>query len=255
MKFVDSEGSVNHFVPFSNGALRPPHVERIGPAFPLLLKLEDMVTAGDGTDGLVLNGRPVTDQYLAANLGKHRKTIAAWRRRLVRHNYLASKKTPVGNVLCVRKSKKWQYLQNTASGSVARKVGAKTLQGLDRKRQEGGIEIGRTLDRKREDKQYRTGRKEEAVAATVSECWKEIGQNLPLGVLGFRRIWEFFFASKNAEPLSEAMERAIQRAQLRRIPVPRPFYDAKRAIEAGERINRRPEEMAIRTLTPEEIPA
>ena len=81
MKLADSNGSTNHIVPFSNGALRAPHVDRIGPAFPLFLKLEDMVTAGDGTDGLVWGGRPVTDQSLANELGKHRKTIAAWRRR------------------------------------------------------------------------------------------------------------------------------------------------------------------------------
>ena len=66
MKFNGSKpDEVNHTVPFSNGALRPPHVKRIGPAFPLFLLLEDKVTNGEGTEGFVLGGRPVTDGELA----------------------------------------------------------------------------------------------------------------------------------------------------------------------------------------------
>ena len=64
MRISDSNGGTNHIVPFSNGALRPPDVDQIGPAFPLFLALEDMVTTGEGRMGLSGAG----NRYLTRSL-------------------------------------------------------------------------------------------------------------------------------------------------------------------------------------------
>lgn len=147
MKFRDSGGGVNHTVPVSNGLLKPPHVERIGPAFPLFLKLEDLVTCGDGTDGLVLGGKPVKDETLGKQLGLHQKTVATQRRRLEKHSYISTIRTPYGLVVRVRRSKKWAMIQakeemeRKRSISIARgsenapsdvRDGAKTLPEMER---------------------------------------------------------------------------------------------------------------------------
>lgn len=85
MKFNGSQpGEVNHMVPFSTGGIRPPHVKQIGPAYPLFLLLEDMVTTGEGADGFVHGGKPIKDSQLASKLGLHAKTVSRLRRRLAR---------------------------------------------------------------------------------------------------------------------------------------------------------------------------
>lgn len=111
MKLPDSKGGTNHIVPFSNGALRPPHVKQIGPAFPLFLLYEDKVTKGEGKDGIVLGGRPVTDGELAKELGVHPRTVAEHRLRLQKFGYIAAMRTGRGYIVRVRKSKKWLWLQ------------------------------------------------------------------------------------------------------------------------------------------------
>lgn len=113
MKVPDSNGGTNYIVPFSNGALRTPHVKRIGPAFPLFLLYEDKVTAGDGTDGIVLGGRPVTDEEMAKELGVHCRTVAEHRLRLQRYEYIAAKRTGRGYIIRVLRSKKWLWLQQS----------------------------------------------------------------------------------------------------------------------------------------------
>ncbi len=123
MKLTDSSGGANHVVPFSNGALRPPHVKRIGPAFPLFLLLEDLVTSGEHTDGIVLGGRPVTDAELGRRLGLHRKSVGEMRRRLSAYGYIAGKRTGRGYILRVRKSKKWAWLQTPRWSQLATSEG------------------------------------------------------------------------------------------------------------------------------------
>jgi hypothetical protein len=55
-----------------------------------------------------------------------------------------------------------------------------------------------------------------------------------MGSPKFQRIVEHFFATRNGNPLSDAMERAIQLANKRGVKVPPPFFDAKRVIERRE---------------------
>lgn len=256
MKLRDSNGDTNHIVPLSNGVLRQPHIERIGPAFPLFAKLEDLVTTGEGSDGLVLAGKPVADQDLADMLGHHRKTIAVWRRRLQEHGYITSKRTPVGNVIRVRKSKKWFWIRSKTDA----KVGVESLPGGSENTPRVGVKKGGSgsdflpggSEKGIPNKTYQY-RSRDVGAAPTEECWKAIGENLPLGTVRFQAIWSFLFAHKNGEPLSQAMERAIQRALAAGVSVPKPFYTAKRRVE--ERETRQPEAEPIRTLTPEEIPA
>lgn len=116
MKLPDSKGGTNHIVPFSNGALRPPHVKQIGPAFPLFLLYEDKVTKGEGKDGVVLGGRPVTDGEMAKELGLHQRTAAEHRLRLAKHGYIATKRTGRGYVVSVKKSKKVLWLRSRRQG-------------------------------------------------------------------------------------------------------------------------------------------
>ncbi len=227
MKLRDADGSANYFVPFSNGVFKQPHVRRIGPAFPLFGKLEDWVTTGDGEDGLPHGGRPITDQELADELGVHRKTVARWRRRLVRHNYVGSKPTPAGNILRVRKSKKWLWLRSVRGGPGPTEVGADSLPGGS-KFEPSGSKSGmpnKTIHRQKQD----------VVAAAAEDSWKSIGADLPMGTAAFQGVWQFLYTHRDGALVSEAMERAIQRCQAKRIPVPPPFFAAKRAIEAQER--------------------
>ena len=111
MKLNDSLGGANWIVPFSNGALRAPHVKQIGPAFPLFLLYEDWVTTGEGTDGLVRGGRPVTDAEPARQLGVHPQSVREQRLRLEKHHYILATRTGHGYIIRVRKSKKWLWFQ------------------------------------------------------------------------------------------------------------------------------------------------
>ena len=126
-------GEINHIVPFSNGALRAPHVKRIGPAFPLFLLFEDKVTAGEGTDGLVLRGRPVTDEQLAKALGVHPKTVAAHRIRLEEHGYIKTLRTGRGYIVRVRKSRKWLWLEGLRKSHITPSDRANPLHQIKRK--------------------------------------------------------------------------------------------------------------------------
>lgn len=109
MRIKGSEpDELNYIVPVSNGILRPPHLERIGPALGLFLVFEDMVTtaAEDGKTGLVWGGQPVTDAKVAKRMGVHAKTVGEWRGRLAEHGYIELTRVSKGMIVRVKKSKK-----------------------------------------------------------------------------------------------------------------------------------------------------
>jgi hypothetical protein len=58
----DSNGGASYTSPFSSGPLSPPYGKRIGPAYPLFMKFEDLVTTGEETDGIVLSGQPIRNR-------------------------------------------------------------------------------------------------------------------------------------------------------------------------------------------------
>lgn len=111
MKLRDSSGEMNYTVPVSNGLLKPEHVARMGDAVWLELLLEDLVTTGEGEDGLVLGSRPVCDHELAARLGLSRKTIARYRATLA-GRYIVSRRKAGGHIYRVLKSKKWLAIRH-----------------------------------------------------------------------------------------------------------------------------------------------
>jgi hypothetical protein len=248
MKLRDSNGETNHIVPLSNGVLRQPHIERIGTAFPLFAKLEDLVTTGEGSDGLVWGGKPIPDQALADMLGLHRKTIAVWRRnRLQKHGYIVSKATPAGNIIRVRKSKKWFWLRSRReqqAGMTPLPGGTVPTAEVGAKKGGGGSENGSRWESKRDTKQDVAGPNKDVVGTTAASdntAWKEIGLDSPVGTPDFQSSWEFFSKHRNGEPLSNAMERCIQNRQKKRLSVPKPFFTAKRAVEDREKSQQHPE--------------
>ncbi len=79
-------------------------------------------------------------------------------------------------------------------------------------------------------------RREAEGAAAIDSLnpWRISENDLPMGGPKFQAIFEHYFATRNDEPLSEAMERAIQRANKTGVKVPPQFFDAKRTVERAE---------------------
>jgi hypothetical protein len=83
---------------------------------------------------------------------------------------------------------------------------------------------------------------EEALKAAASlldekkkPAWKSINSG-PFGGMKFRPLWEQIFEAKSTqEKLSDAMERCITACNQSGIAIPKPFYEAKRAVEAAEK--------------------
>jgi len=75
---------------------------------------------------------------------------------------------------------------------------------------------------------------EGAAAPDSLNPWKILGSDLPMGSPRFQGIFEHYFATRNGNPLSDAMERAIVSANKRGVKVPPPFFDAKRTVERRE---------------------
>jgi hypothetical protein len=237
VKLTDSNGGENHLIPFSNGGLSPTHVGKIGPAVWLFLLLEDLVTAGDGADGLVFGGKPVMDSRLATRLGVHRKTIAVWRRRLTAHGYVSSKPTPAGNVLWVRRSKKWLWLKANANKAQAREVGLKSLP-VGAEPLPGGSQMAPKWERKREGKSDVARRSKDVGAApALKEAWKVLGVTSPIGNVLFQGEWEAWWAEHgaNSKLLSQVAEDFLQHRQRSGQRTPRDFFDAKHRLEEIER--------------------
>jgi len=232
--FSDSEGGINYGFWLSEGILRPPHPERVGPALVLYAYLERRVTKTDGPDGLVLRGKPLADEAIAAEMGLSRKKITRMRQRLARFGYIALKRTPHGYTYRVKKSKKSPLARaavmdgngKSQGGVIAQKRPGDTPKTARRWTETGHVD------------QSSEGSLEGAVAETAaaeSEPWKAIGQNLPIGTQKFQATWKQYFSTRNGHPLSEAMERCIQQCNSQGLKVPPPFYQAKRDVEKRER--------------------
>ena len=238
MRLLDSNGSLNHIVPISNGLLRPPHVERMGPSLVLFVLFEDLVTIGEGTDGLVKGGKPVADVELADTLGLHRRTVAAYRRRLELHGYIRTVRTGSGYKVRVMKSKKWAWRQRleykNRSESCLKSEPEMSVFTTEMSK----IETERSKkvpSRSDEAGTKRDEADEGAAAASLGPVWKLLGVNGPLGKPAFQDVLRYEFGHRNGEPDSEVLERVLQQCQSRKIPIPPPIYDAKRRLEAMER--------------------
>jgi hypothetical protein len=189
--------SSDHFVPVPLHYLQQPHVSQVGPALVLRLALENLVTAGDGTDGLVLGGKPVTDKFLGKQLGIHPKTIASWRvEHLEKHGYIVSKRTRYGLIIRVKDSFKW------ALKSAKQRPAAPA--------------------------------EEQSPEKSPHPVWAAIHARGPFGARPFQEALEFYFTNRNGQSLSDTLEQAIQRCQNQKIRIPPQLFTLKRAIEKSE---------------------
>jgi hypothetical protein len=213
----------------------------------LFLKLEELVTGGEGQDGKVLGGRPVTDAWIGEKLGLHRNVILRYRQRLAKHKYIEVSRTPHGYITRVRKSKKWALIRQR------REARKEAESDAPRPNITGPSDAPNPCsdapNRVHVEKMY-IERNREAKAAAASSAplnpWKALGTDLPMGVPRFQALWgHYFSAAKNENPLSEAMERCIQACNRRGIRVPPPFYEAKRKVEDRERAQPDYDEMPV----------
>ena len=191
--------------------------------------------------GKVLGGIPISDERPAGELGFPLKTVRRWRRMLLAGGYIEAVRTPYGFKYTLLRSKKWR-------GQLKRdfpKLPISTIENgqighSDRPNRAQRVPAAATLI-KTTQRQY----KEEAEEATAwllgrkskevsKEAWEAVGIEL-CGVLKFTSAWERIHSEQpEGEQLSGTMERCIQCCQQGRIPVPRPFYEAKRRVEEQE---------------------
>jgi hypothetical protein len=190
-------------------------------------------TQRNGT-GLVLRGKPLTYADITADTGWPERTLRRWMARLRKAGYVEVKHSVYSRmVIRILNAKKFNPKQlelPTAHPPSSRPDVADltrpTLADITTK--SGRLKEGAEF----EQKHLRSG-----IAAAVFDSldpWKVLGSDLPMGSPGFQKIFEHYYATRNGNLLSDAMERAIQLASKRGVKVPPPFFDAKRTVERRE---------------------
>ena len=225
-------------IPVSNGIFE--HYRRMRDSYWLFTWYIDKTTkeseAGDGGRvGVVLGGLPIRDSDAASAFGCSEKTARNWRTRLAREGYIEQKRTPVGYVIRVLKSKKW------LKERPAKNCRSDRQEITDHSRSElpfvaDQIDNDRHSDRQRsaipdQTLQNRTvdGAGEEAAAA-----WEDI-ELKPVGTPKFQQAWVHYYRNGPDDALlADLMEEAIQFCQRKGIPVPPPFFTTKRKLERPE---------------------
>jgi len=230
-------GKESHPIPVWNGIFD--HFRKIGPALWVFLWCIDRVT--DESDpsgvGLVLGGMPVKIERILADIpGATDRSVRRHLKRLVTHGFLRHKRTPYGAVLSVLNSRKFGIWRSTLTGQNGSSIAKRLAESGQRDRTilpERLPQTGRNKEDKTEDIAL-----DAAVSAALAmddlAPWKALGSQLPMGVPRFQIIFEHYFSTRNGSPLSEAMERTIQRANKEAVKVPKPFYEAKRVVERRE---------------------
>lgn len=217
-------------IPVWNGILE--HCGRIDHAIWEFLWCIDKVTEERDGIGVVLGGAPVKIPKIAADLRQDEKTIRLHLATLEKHGYIQRTRTPYGFVVRVLNSRKFGIWRPRENGKDARSLPGETT----RERPVSPAEmpdLSGCFARNKEDA---------AVDSTVdaaedaAAAWKAIGTER-LGTPRFRAKWEFLFAHRNGNPLSDAMERCIVGCQGAGVKVPPPFFDAKRRVEASETVS------------------
>lgn len=221
-------------IPLWNGVFE--HYDRIGDALWEFAWCIDRITEERDGVGIVLGGSPVKLRAIVSALkGSNRETVRRHLDSLEEENYIRRRRTPYGHVIEVLNSHKFgiwkkEKPQNDVSLGVE-KHGFVQEKPKSVQEKHGFVVY-------KEDAAV-TQQKDAAVeAAATGGClnlWKVLGSGLPMGSPRFQKIVEHYFATRNGSPLSEAMERAIQAANMRDIGVPPQFFEAKRAVEHRER--------------------
>jgi DNA-binding Lrp family transcriptional regulator len=212
-----------------NGILEPKHLKRIGPALALFLWLIDRTTKECNGIGDVLGGKPVKAEEIAKSMGVDERTTRRRMDRLERHDYIDRTLTPRGYTVRVMKSCKFPKRPAVVGQEcpTTEDSGRTEMSGLV------GQECPTSPDKNVRPNKSKQLEKSVEEAEKTAAAWRAIGTD-KLGTSRFRARWEFSFAHRNGNPVSDAMERCIVSCQEARIPVPKPFYDAKRKVEKGE---------------------
>jgi hypothetical protein len=112
----ENRNGKNFRIPISNGIFE--HYGRLKDARWLLDLFVDWTTKeipspNGSRDGIVLGGKPIRDEDTACAFGGQcsARTTRRWRQRLAKFGYISQKRTPMGYVIRVKKSKKWAHAQ------------------------------------------------------------------------------------------------------------------------------------------------
>jgi hypothetical protein len=237
----------NFRIPISNGIFE--HYAQIRDALWLFAWYVDKTTGEistpDGSrDGIVLGGKPCSDADVAGAFGCSERTIWRWRQRLVRFGYISQKRTPLGHVVWVRKSKKWlqgvdknvhsdRTRMSDHSESDSPKRWIRVTEMVNQSHRNGDSRSDSAV-------QDRDIAVEEAASAfsLLRTKNRETLKKLNLAFQGEPRLlaaWSQLYTDRPAdELLSDTMERCIQACKRRGIRIPPPFYQAKRVVEEHE---------------------
>jgi len=142
-------------------------------------------------------------------------------------------------VIEVRNSRKWGIWKPKESGQKGQSLPLETGQkgqSDDERVDKKGAQSGQKGQNKEDTALHSSKETQQEAAAPCDPVnpWKVLGSDLPMGSAGFQKIAEHYFATRNGAPLSEAMERAIQRANKTGVKVPPKFFHAKRVVERRE---------------------
>jgi hypothetical protein len=238
MKFVDSAGHTNYEIPVSNGLLTPDHVKKMGDAVWLELLLEDMVTDGEGDDGIVLGGNQVQDRDLAARLGKKERTVARYRKRL-NGKYIVARRGSWGYTYRVLKSKKWALIRRVRPDKNVRSapLTGHNLQITPRRDLTYPTNQSDTTCRSHKETSSRQLQKEQQLRSTsqAHRVWAVLGIDLPVGHKDFRLLVESSYDTKNGRPLAIVMGTCADAWQDAGGKVPGPFFRALARLRAQDK--------------------
>lgn len=215
-------------VPIWNGIFE--HYERIADALWEFEKCIDWITEERDGVGIVLGGKPVTvSEIVAAIKGSKKETVRRHMDALEKENFIRRRRTPYGHVIEVLNSRKfgiWKRPQEKPQNDVSPPI-EKPIYGSEKPT--GRLEKPKNSINKEDAAVDST----EDAAVAAAAAWRAIGTD-KLGTPQFRARWEFSYAHRNGNSVADAMERCIVACQEARIPVPKPFYDAKRKVEREE---------------------
>jgi len=223
----------SHPIPLSNGVFE--HYDRIGDSLWEFLWCIDAITQEKDGIGLVLGGSPVKLKRIAADLKADKETVRRHLKNLADENYIRVRRTPYGQIIEVLNSKKFgiwrkEKPQNAVSPPEEKLIPESEKPILEPEKLQNAVS--------KEDAAV-TQQEDAAVAAAPFtgdlNPWKVLGRDLPMGSSRFQKLFEHFFVTRNGNPLSEAMERAIQMANKQGVKVPPPFFEAKREVERREK--------------------
>jgi hypothetical protein len=213
------------------------HCQKIGLALWVFLWCLDKITVEKDGIGWVFGKAPVRVSRIAQDFGICEKTVRIHLNRLKAFGYITTKKTPFGLTVAVKNSRKiWAPSAQTSGKNLpeASTGSGSFIPESGKNLPESPVRTYRSKEDKAVDKAVDAAAMAAALVPDSPNPWKLLGSDLPMGSPKFQRIVEHFFATRNGNPLSDAMERAIQSANKRGVKVPPKFFEAKRTVERRE---------------------